>query len=402
MSVLSDSPAKSGDSKVNGDDKDVKKSTATVPGSAGARKPVSSLSQLPAPSRPAGAAPAAFAAAAASGSGSLTTSPTPSGTPPSPNPLATVVRSGSGNTGGAVVGGGVTVAATSADEIMTAILAQLLPALESKLDARLATFQEMALASLPKAQESRTGAKKAKTGLLGALFASAGHKGHEDSGKDAEPADDDAPPAGDDDDDDDDAFDAGGRTVGVKAPSGLDLSKPIARLLWSDEVAPYGTALSYVRMHNFREQRNRHECEVLALSLDEMVREKIPMTSLSFEIQIRRLLGVRFADEFHDWSFAEAVAWRSAHGVQNRKLLRALLKDRKIVADLKKPAATTSASQSFKGARGNGSDGGSGRGGRFGGGRRNGGGRGGGRGGGAGGGANNAKPSPAGSGAAAN
>jgi hypothetical protein len=135
-----------------------------------------------------------------------------------------------------------------------------------------------------------------------------------------------------------------------------------------------------------------------------MVRSQIPMTNLSFEIQIRRLLGVRLADEYKDWSFAEALAWKSGHGVQNRGLLRSLLKDRKNFADLKKPAAA-STGQSFK-ASGSGGGGGGGARGRkaF----RSGGG-GGGRGGksysggsGRGGGAftANSKPSPAGSGAA--
>jgi len=154
--------------------------------------------------------------------------------------------------------------------------------------------------------------------------------------------------------------------------------------------------MAFVRMNTFREARNRHECEALALSLDEMIRSKIPKSNLSFEIQIRRLLGVRLADEYKDWSFAESLAWKSGHGVQNRGLLRSLLKDRKNFADLKKPPSA-SAAQSFKSSGGSGS----GRGRKA----YRGGGRGGksfagnsGRGGGAF--SSNSKPSPAASGAA--
>jgi len=136
--------------------------------------------------------------------------------------------------------------------------------------------------------------------------------------------------------------------------------------MWKEEISLYKSALAFVRHYNFKESRNKHECEVLALSLDEMVKERIPMSSLSFEIQLRRLLGVRWADEFKEWHCAEALAWKSTTGVQNRNLLRAILKDSKLLAEIKKPPKTTTAAQSFKKAgRGGGRN--AGRGGRGGG-----------------------------------
>jgi len=238
-------------------------------------------------------------------------------------------------------------------------VAQLLAQLEAKWDAKLATIK--ALGSLP--NPATPPKPKAKTGTLGALMAASGHSGKpgnddetsSNAGGRRATADADDADAADHSDADADDAEAPVGSGKLKLSTQVDLSKPVGRLLWKEEIAPYNSALSYVRMNTFRESRNRHECEALALSLDEMVREHIPMTSVSFEIQIRRLIGVRVADEYKDWSFAEALAWKSGHGVQHRGLLRSLLKDRKNFADLKKPAAsTTTAAQSFKAASGRG------------------------------------------------
>jgi hypothetical protein len=341
-------------------------------GSAGRKPPISSLSRL-APPR-SGTATAA-AGTGSSGSGSLTTSVSSSLPTSSPKPAA-AVGSGSGVAVGVTPSGSDTAA-----EYIEQLLARLEAKLEAKFTAKLedAKLAAHAVNSLPPPPKTPTAAKKPKTGILGALVASAGYNDgaydnekHEDvraATADVD-ADDDTDPSGQDDNGDD------GKLVGGRRqPVPVDLSRPIGSLLWTEEIAVYGSALSYVRMQTFKENRNRHECEVFARSLDAMRAEGITMSSRSFEIQIRRLIGVRIADEYKDWSFAEALAWQSSAGVQHRGLLRSLLKDRKNFADLKKPAATTTtAAQSFsarKGGRGNGRGGRGGRGGGRGGGWNN-------------------------------
>ena len=121
---------------------------------------------------------------------------------------------------------------------------------------------------------------------------------------------------------------------------GVDLSKPVASLLWTEEVMPFGSAISFVRMSQWNDKRNKHEAEALAWSLDAFVSEGLSLKSVSFEVQVRRLLGVKLADEHRDWSLAEALAWKSGHGIQNRSLLRSLLKDRKNFVDLSKSTKT--------------------------------------------------------------
>ena len=148
---------------------------------------------------------------------------------------------------------------------------------------------------------------------------------------------------------------------------GVDLSKPVAALLWNEEILPFGSAISFVRMSQWNDKRNKHEAESLAWSLDAFVSEDLSTKSVSFEVQVRRLLGVKLADEHRDWALAEALAWKSGHGVQNRGLLRSLLKDRKNFVDLNKSSSVKTRG-TFKSAvtssRGGGRVG-RGRGGRF-------------------------------------
>ena len=151
------------------------------------------------------------------------------------------------------------------------------------------------------------------------------------------------------------------------ASRGVDLSKPVAALLWTEEIMPFGSAISFVRMSQWNDKRNKHEAESLAWSLDAFVSEDLPTKSVSFEVQVRRLLGVKLADEHRDWALAEALAWKSGHGVQNRGLLRSLLKDRKNFVDLNKSSSVKTRG-TFKSAvtsSRSGGRGGRGRGGRF-------------------------------------
>ena len=151
---------------------------------------------------------------------------------------------------------------------------------------------------------------------------------------------------------------------------GVDLAKPVASMLWTEEIVPFGSAISFVRMSQWNDKRNKHEAEALAWSLDAFAGEGLPTKSVSFEVQVRRLLGVKLADEHRDWALAEALAWKSGHGVQNRSLLRSLLKDRKNFVDLAKSPATKTRG-SYKSAVAPSRGGGGGRGGRGGRGRFN-------------------------------
>jgi len=313
------------------DKSDVDRPSAAGPGLERPRP--SSLSSLP-PPRGSSAAKANASAPPAAPAASTATSLTSAGSG----------VDASGAVGGVRVSGGVVSpgAAINTDDIIARVL--------SAVDAKLASI---ALSSLPPPSDD---AKHPKAGgLLTSLITASGHSGaaaaDSDDRKHQSPSDGQDGDSGDNADEQSAAVAPNlSTTTDKKDASGVDLSKRIGVLLWKEEIAPYNSALSFVRMNTFREARNRHECESLALSLDEMVRERIPMTNVSFEILVRRLLGVRLADEYKDWSFAEALAWKSGHGVQNRGLLRSLLKDRKSFADLKKPTAAANSNQSFKGA----------------------------------------------------
>jgi len=265
--------------------------------------------------------------------------------------------------------------------------AEFMAQISAMIDAKLATIG--ALNALPKPGTAAK-PKPKPAGLVAQLMSAAGHasahaEDADDKAQVSADAEADADADGDEGDDVDDPT-----PVSSKAKSNaVDLSKRIGAALWKEEIAPYQTALAYVRMNTFRDARNKHECESLSLALDEMVREKIPKSSLGFEILVRRLIGVRCAYEYKDWSYAESLAWKSSHAVQNRGLLRQLLKDRKIFVEAKKPppppTTTTTVGQSFRGGPRRGGRGAkfvSGRGGRTYG--------------------NTQKPSPAGSGTASN
>jgi hypothetical protein len=240
------------------------------------------------------------------------------------------------------------------------MMAKLEEVVDAKLKARLATAG--ALASLPPPPAKST-KPKAKAGMLASLMSASGFTA---DGKDtvgpgaanSAAAVQDAPEDGGDpdvdpiSDSDEDADGAKGDTVKKRSSTAVDLSKPIGALLWNEEVLPYGSALAFVRMYQFKEARNRHECENLAWSLDAMVKDRIPITTTSFEIQVRRLLGVKLADEHGDWNIAEALAWKSGHGVQNRGLLRSLLKDRKNFAEFNNKPPKVRTGQAFRGGRG--------------------------------------------------
>jgi hypothetical protein len=230
-------------------------------------------------------------------------------------------------------------------EVLAKLKSDLSVEFDAKLEQRLAAIQ--ALQSLPSPKKAAASKPKSAS-LIGSLMAASGHEAASTPAALESVLDDDPIETSDADNDT-----AGGMAA---ADAKLDLSKPIGAMLWSEEVLPYGSALSFVRMYQWKEPRNRHECEALAWSLDAMVKESgaVPQRSTSFEIQVRRLLGVKLADEHKDWALAESLAWKSGHGVQNRSLLRSLLKDRKNFAELKKSsaAAPVRSRQAFAGARG--------------------------------------------------
>lgn len=76
----------------------------------------------------------------------------------------------------------------------------------------------------------------------------------------------------------------------------------------SEAVSLHGGFYKYIHEREFRQPRNRHECESIARVLDKLIHEDgIPVDrSLGIELLIRRLVGVQQSDASGDWTWATA------------------------------------------------------------------------------------------------
>lgn len=141
-------------------------------------------------------------------------------------------------------------------------------------------------------------------------------------------------------------------SLAAPAPSKSALDGRLAAELWAD-IKPYGTAISFVKMYHWNNARNSHEAESIAWALDAFVKENVALNSLGFEIMIRRLFGVRLADETKNWDMAKSISWKN-DSLLSRGLLRHVLKDAKTLGELSKSTAVSVTPKKTFGASGKG------------------------------------------------
>lgn len=84
----------------------------------------------------------------------------------------------------------------------------------------------------------------------------------------------------------------------------------------------YGSLLNWVRVAEWKNTRNKNECQALALAIDLLVEEGVKPTSLGLETLVRRLNGVHLADNTGNWGVCSALQWT---GPNNSLLPRATL-----------------------------------------------------------------------------
>lgn len=221
----------------------------------------------------------------------------------------------------------------SSTVLSDALLTQISSLIDQKLKAA------RAISSLPTPTTGGSSRARNKAlvggGALHQLRANAGLD-EEEKGSD-DPVDDEEVDENDGDVDESNQFAPLATPASSKSMSALD--GRIAAELWKD-IKPYGTAVSFVKMYQWNNARNSHEAESIAWALDAFMKEKVGFNSLGFEIMIRRLFGVRLADEGKNWDLAKSIAWKN-DTLLSRGLLRSVLKDAKTLGELSKSAAST-------------------------------------------------------------
>lgn len=93
-----------------------------------------------------------------------------------------------------------------------------------------------------------------------------------------------------------------------------------------ESAQPAGSLKNYVRLKEWKQERNRHECEVLAHALDALLADGVPVECLGVEILCRRLAGVELADSTGKWSVADEMSWTSTRSLLPRDEVRRVLK----------------------------------------------------------------------------
>lgn len=237
----------------------------------------------------------------------------------------------------------VAPAGTSSADSDGALEAKLDAMLASRLDAllskKLATLS--ALSALPK-----PGGRKVTSSnrTLSALRAAAGEE--DDEAEDSDATD----PIVDGDLEATES--AAAPPTSSRTPSGKQQRIASAIL---DRCSQYGSVLSWVKVTEWRNTRNKHECEAIAQALDAMLAEGIRSTSLSMEILLRRLSGVHLADTTGEWKACDAVVWNSTgNSLLPRDEVKRALKDAETMKRLYSSGSNSSSKRAFGSNRGEG------------------------------------------------
>ena len=74
-----------------------------------------------------------------------------------------------------------------------------------------------------------------------------------------------------------------------------------------DRARKVGSVSLWCNQVQWKQARNRRECQALSEAIDALVEEGLGEGSLGLEMLARRLVGVQLADKTNDWSICEAI-----------------------------------------------------------------------------------------------
>jgi hypothetical protein len=127
----------------------------------------------------------------------------------------------------------------------------------------------------------------------------------------------------------------------------------------------YGSLAGWVRVTNFKNSRNKHECEALADAIDTLLSEGVDENSLGVEKLVRRLGGIHAADTTGNWNVCDALLWSGPNNsLLSRSTLTSALKSAASYQSLSRRVSGTGGRGFTQRQRGGGDHGGS-RGGSF-------------------------------------
>lgn len=290
---------------------------------------VSSLHALPAPK-------------SASLSKEDESSPTKSGTG---KPLAVSATGGGVSSATYARGSGASDVASESDTLDAKIDRLISARLDAVLSQKLATAGAVAALPTPSTKPKAPANALVGHGMLAELRGNVGgglgKAGRTQAKENPEP---------EDGDDDDDGQDGGGEVdtpaAGADASTDSKQRRLAAEIL--ERVEPYGSVKSWVKMYEWKNSRNRRECEAIAQAVDALRAEGATTSSLGLEILLRRLSGVQLADLTGKWEACESVAWSSmGNSLLPRAELRRVLKDADQMTRLTATSASANAKKSF-------------------------------------------------------
>jgi hypothetical protein len=263
-------------------------------------------------------------------------------------------KSGTGKPSGVTMtSGGLTYAAAAkgsggeseVDTLDSKIERIISARLEALLGQKLATAGAVAALPNPSIKPKAPANAPVGHGMLAELRANVG-VGLGKAGR-AQTKENDEP---EDADDDADAQDMGGEdfTSGGAAESSVESKQKRLAADILERVEPYGSVKAWVKMYEWKNARNRRECEAIAQAVDAFRAEGATTSSLGIEILLRRLSGVQLADLTGKWEACESVAWSSfGNSLLPRAELRRVLKDADQMTRLTATTASTSAKKTF-------------------------------------------------------
>jgi hypothetical protein len=264
-------------------------------------------------------------------------------------------KSGSGKSsaGVTVTSGGLSYAAAAKGsggeleaDVLDSKLERIISArLEALLSQKLATAGAVAALPNPSIKPKAPANAPVGHGMLAELRANVG-VGLGKAGR-AQAKENDEP---EDADYDADGQDAGGDDFasGGAAESSVESKQKRLAADILERVEPYGSVKAWVKMYEWKNARNRRECEAIAQAVDALRAEGVTTSSLGIEILLRRLSGVQLADLTGKWEACESVAWSSfGSSLLPRAELRRVLKDADQMTRLTAPTASTTGKKAF-------------------------------------------------------
>lgn len=114
------------------------------------------------------------------------------------------------------------------------------------------------------------------------------------------------------------------------------------------EMLTYGSALNYTRLIQWNRERNKHECETLAMAIDALLHEGLATDSKGLDILFRRFVGVHLADAMqNNFHLCDALQFSAPNmSLLPRHIFAKTMKSAKQMESLMKPKTSGGFSRS--------------------------------------------------------